>query len=218
MFEIQIYSIFTTKKMKRDHIIPESFYVQSDVVSLSRSLLGKYLYTDIGGKYCGGKIVETEAYSHINDKACHSHLQKRTNRTKVMFRRGGVAYVYKVYGIHDLFNIITNEEEKADAVLVRAIEPTEGLEYMMERRKIDSVSYRLTAGPGVLSQALGISREQYGLPLTTGEFIWLEDRGEEVTENDVIASPRVGIDYAGEDALLPWRFRIKSNPWTSKAK
>lgn len=204
--------------MKMKQIIAEEFYIGPDVVGLSRSLLGKYLFTDIGGKFCGGKIVETEAYSHINDKACHSHLQKRTTRTEVMFRRGGVAYVYRIYGMYDLFNIITNVEDKADAVLVRAIEPTEGLNYMMERRNINPVSYRLTAGPGMLSQALGITRDLYGLPLTTGEAIWLEDRGEEVDDKDVIASPRVGIDYAGADALLPWRFRIKSSPWTSKAK
>lgn len=205
--------------MKNTRIIPEEFYVQSDVVALSRGLLGKYLFTEIGGKLCGGKIVETEAYSHVNDKACHSHLQKRTTRTEVMFRRGGVAYVYKIYGIYDLFNIITNVEDKADAVLIRAIEPTEGVEYMMERRNIPNpLSYRLTAGPGMLSQALGISRDLYGLPLTTGEAIWLEDHHASVEEEDVMASPRVGIDYAGEDALLPWRFRVKSSPWTSKAK
>ena len=205
--------------MKNTRIIPEDFYVQPDVVALSRALLGKYLFTEIGGKLCGGKIVETEAYSHFNDKACHSHLQKRTKRTKVMFRRGGVAYVYKIYGMYDLFNIITNEEEKADAVLVRAIEPTEGQEYMMKRRNIPNpLSFRLTAGPGMLSQALGISRDLYGLPLTTGEAIWLEDHDEPVDDEDVLASPRVGIDYAQEDALLPWRFRVKSSPWTSKAK
>jgi len=204
--------------MKNSRIIPEDFYVQPDVVSLSCQLLGKYLYTRIDEKVCGGKIVETEAYSHVNDKACHSHLQKRTSRTEVMFRRGGVAYVYKVYGIHDLFNIITNEENKADAVLIRAIEPSEGIEHMMERRKISEVSSRLTAGPGMLSQALGISRDLYGEPLTTGESIWLEDRDEVVHHDDILTSPRVGIDYAGEDAMLPWRFRIKSSTWTSKAK
>ncbi len=204
--------------MKSSQIIAEDFYLQSDVVGLSRAFLGKYLFTDIGGKYCGGKIVETEAYSHINDQACHSHLQKRTSRTEVMFNRGGVAYVYKIYGMYDLFNIITNVEGKADAVLIRAIEPTEGLEHMMVRRNINPVSYRLTAGPGMLSMALGITRDLYAIPLTTGEAIWLEDRGEVVKEEDVLASPRVGIDYAGEDAMLPWRFRIKGSHWTSKAK
>jgi DNA-3-methyladenine glycosylase len=207
-----------TKKMKNSRIIPEEFYIQPDVVSLSCKLLGKHLYTRIDDKVCGGKIVETEAYSHVNDKACHSHLQKRTSRTEVMFRRGGVAYVYKVYGIHDLFNVITNEENKADAVLIRAIEPIEGIEYMMKRRKISTLSHRLTAGPGMLSQALGINRDLYGELLTTGESVWLEDKDEVVHQDNVLASPRVGIDYAGKDALLPWRFRIKGSKWTSKAK
>jgi DNA-3-methyladenine glycosylase len=200
------------KLLRQDH------YLQPDVVALSRDFLGKYLFTETDGHLCGGKIVETEAYSHVNDKACHSHLQKRTTRTEVMFRPGGVAYVYKIYGIYDLFNIITNRQDKADAVLVRAIEPVEGLEVMQQRRGLTAISYRLTAGPGMLSQALGISRSLYGAPLTTGEKIWIEDRGESYEENEVMASPRVGVDYAGEDALLPWRFRVKASLWTSKAK
>jgi len=207
-----------SKKTKNKQIIPEDYYLQPDVVALSRSFLGKYLITNIDGYLCGGKIVETEAYSHINDKACHSHLQRKTTRTEVMFRRGGVAYVYIVYGFHHMFNMITNEEGKADAVLVRAIEPTLGHEYMMERRNLDQINNRLTGGPGMLSQALAIDRELYGVPLTTGELVWLEDHGEDIPDERVVASPRVGIDYAGEDAQLPWRFRIKDSPWTSKAK
>lgn len=200
------------------NIIPQGFYLQDNVVALSKALLGKYLFTNIQGKISGGKIVETEAYSHINDKACHSHLQRRTTRTQIMFHAGGVAYVYKIYGMYDLFNIITNEENKADAVLVRAIEPTDGIELMQHRRKIDDYSYRLTAGPGMLSQALGITKDLYGEDLTSGEKIWIEDRDVTLNENEIIASPRVGIDYAEEDAALPWRFRIKDSPWTSKAK
>jgi len=200
------------------NIVPKAYYLQEDVVSLSRSFLGKYLYTEVNGKLCGGKIVETEAYSHINDKACHSHLQKRTTRTEIMFHEGGVAYVYKIYGMYDLFNIITNARDKADAVLVRAIEPTDGIETMQQRRKLNNFSVRLTAGPGMLSQALGISRDLYGHDLTLGEKIWIEDRGVSIKDEDIIASPRVGIDYAEEDAQLPWRFRVKSSNWTSKAK
>ncbi|MFP4092405.1 MAG: DNA-3-methyladenine glycosylase [Cyclobacteriaceae bacterium] len=199
-------------------LLSRDFYQQADVVELSQAFLGKYLYTEVDGHLCGGKIVETEAYSHVNDKACHSHMKKRTARTEVMFHPGGVAYVYKIYGIYDLFNIITNVEDKADAVLVRAIEPVEGLEVMQQRRKLPLVSYRLTAGPGVLSQALGISKKLYGAPLTTGQDIWIEDRGETYQEKEILASPRVGVEYAGEDALLPWRFRVKASPWTSKAR
>ncbi|MDF9797363.1 DNA-3-methyladenine glycosylase [Catalinimonas alkaloidigena] len=200
------------------NIIPKAFYLQDDVVSLSRQFLGKYLFTKVNGHISGGKIVETEAYSHINDKACHSHMKKRTPRTEIMFHEGGVAYIYKIYGMYDLFNIITNKEGKADAVLVRAIEPTDGIELMQHRRNLHDFSVRLTAGPGMLSQALGISKAMYGAELTKAEQIWIEDRQTNVSEGDIIASPRVGIDYAGDDALLPWRFRVKGNRWTSKAK
>ncbi len=199
-------------------VLPESFYQRSDVVQISRELLGKYLFADIDGEITGGKIVETEAYSHVGDQACHSHLNRRTNRTEVMFRPGGVAYVYKVYGFHHLFNMITNGADKADAVLVRAIEPTVGLEMMQQRRNLEGVIPRLTAGPGMLTQAMGINKQHYGLPLTTGKTIWIENRGEAIPDKDIVASPRVGIDYAGEDALLPWRFRVKDSKWTSKAK
>ena len=200
------------------NILPESFYQRSDVVQISREFLGKYLMADINGELTGGKIVETEAYSHVGDQACHSHLNRRTTRTEVMYRPGGVAYVYKVYGFHFLFNMITNVLDKPDAVLVRAIEPTEGLEAMRRRRNLTGTTSRLTAGPGMLTQAMGITKEHYGLPLTTGETIWIEDRGDKVADDDIIASPRVGIDYAGEDALLPWRFRVRNSQWTSKAK
>lgn len=192
-----------------------SFYTRPDVVQISRDLLGKYLFTHINGVRTGGKIVETEAYSGQNDKACHSHLGRRTERTEIMYHTGGVAYVYLTYGMHHLFNIVTNQQGLADAVLIRAIEPKEGIEEMMLRRGLQKVEKRLTAGPGVLSQALGISREDYGTPLS-GSSIWVEDWKEEINEGEIIARPRVGIAYAGEDALLPWRFSIRENPWVSK--
>lgn len=192
-----------------------SFYTRPEVVQISRELLGKYLFTHINGVRTGGKIVETEAYSGQNDKACHSHLGRRTARTEIMYHTGGVAYVYLTYGMHHLFNIVTNQEGMADAVLIRAIEPKEGIEEMMLRRGLSKVEKRLTAGPGVLSQALGISREQYGIPLS-GPSIWVEDWKEEINEDEILARPRVGIAYAGEDALLPWRFSIRENPWVSK--
>ena len=199
-------------------ILDEGFYQRENVVQIGRELLGKYLFTQLNGEKAGGIIVETEAYSHINDRACHSHLQRRTQRTEIMYHSGGVAYVYLCYGIHHLFNIITNVEDKADAVLVRAIEPTENIEVMQKRRGIDKPIPQLTAGPGAMSQALGITTAHYGLPLTTGELIWVEDRNVEIPPENIIASPRVGVAYAGEDAVLPWRFRVKGNVWTSKAK
>ena len=197
--------------------LPKSFYTRSDVVQIARELLGKYLVTDINDKITVGKIVETEAYCGATDKACHAHLNKKTNRTKIMFEEGGVAYVYLVYGMYKLFNIVTNEYGKADAVLIRAVEPIEGIETMLERRKMEKIKRNLTAGPGIMSIAMGIHLSDYGQNLTENR-IWIEDRNEKIIKNQIIASPRVNIDYAEEDKDLPWRFRIKDNKWTSPAK
>ncbi len=197
--------------------LPKEFYRRPDVVQISKDLLGKFLYTKIDGILTGGMIVETEAYSGENDKACHAHLGRRTNRTEIMYAEGGVAYVYLIYGIYNLFNIITNVQGKADAVLIRAIEPTEGLKEMQLRRKLPQVQHNLTGGPGLLTMALGITTKHYGEDLT-GNLIWVEEKGIEIPETEIIASPRVGIAYAEEHVHLPWRFRIKGNKWISKAK
>ncbi|MCP2042518.1 DNA-3-methyladenine glycosylase [Pontibacter sp. HSC-36F09] len=198
-------------KLKKD------FYTRPDVVQVAQDLLGKYLYTDHDGILTGGMIVETEAYSGTNDKACHAHMNRRTQRTEIMYHEGGVAYVYLVYGIYNLFNIITNVEGSADAVLVRAIEPIEGIEEMLLRRNMNTIKPNLTAGPGVLSIALGINRSHYGAPLT-GDTIWVEDKGIDLPAEGIAIGPRIGIDYAGEDALLPWRFWLKGNKWVSRKK
>ncbi|TGE19940.1 DNA-3-methyladenine glycosylase [Hymenobacter elongatus] len=197
--------------------LPLSFYQRPDVVQIARDLLGKYLFTNIGGVLTGGRIVETEAYAHINDQACHSHLGRYTARTKIMYQAGGVAYTYLIYGRYVLFNIITNEEAKADAVLIRGLEPIEGISEMLLRRGLHQPARNLTGGPGLLTQALGITTQHYGTDLT-GDLLWLEDRQEPVAEELVVASARVGIDYAGTDAALPWRFRVKGSPWTSPAR
>ncbi|UZR95031.1 DNA-3-methyladenine glycosylase [Chondrinema litorale] len=197
--------------------ITKEFYENEDVVDVAKQLLGKMLCTNIDGVFTSGKIVETEAYCGAIDKACHAHLNRRTKRTEVMFGEGGHAYVYLCYGIHALFNIVTNKKGSADAVLIRAIEPVAGIDTMLERRKMDKTAYRLTAGPGILSQALGIDTSHYGTDLVDN-LIWLEDHKVVVDNNEIISSARVGIDYAGEDALLPWRFRIRDNKWCSKAK
>lgn len=196
--------------------LARSFYTRPDVVQISRELLGKYLFTKVDGLLTGGMIVETEAYSGRNDKACHSHLGRRTGRTEIMYHRGGLAYVYLTYGIHFLFNVVTNQEGLADAVLIRGLEPLQGMEWMMERRGLEKPERRLTAGPGVLSQALGIDKKLYGEELT-GTKVWAEDQGVKISAEDILAGPRVGVGYAGEDALLPWRFSIRNNPWVSKA-
>jgi len=190
--------------------LPKGYYQSEDVVAISRDLLGKILITNISGI-----ITETEAYCGRNDKACHANNNRRTNRTEIMYHAGGSAYVYLCYGIHSLFNIVTNKEGLADAVLVRAVEPLEGIEEMLLRRNLQMAAPKLTAGPGAMSQALGITTKLYGTDLT-GNKIWLEDRGIKVSE--IISSARIGVSYAAEDALKPWRFTIKGNKWVSKTK
>lgn len=197
--------------------LDQQFYEHDDVVEIGKNLLGKYLFTRIGGVLSGGMIVETEAYNGRCDKACHAFNNKRTKRTAIMYEPGGKAYVYLCYGIHYLFNVTTNRADKADAILIRAIEPTVGLEVMQQRRKMAAVAPRLTAGPGVVSQALGISREQYGESLL-GNVVWIEDRNVTIPETEIVSGKRIGVEYAGEDALLPWRFYIKDNEWVSNIK
>ncbi len=197
--------------------VEKEFYQGEDVLHIAQALLGKYLCTYIEGGLSVGKIVETEAYCHQNDRACHAHLQRRTKRTEIMYAAGGVAYVYLCYGIHALFNIVTNEAQKADAVLIRAIEPIEGVDLMLQRRGLGQLQYRLSSGPGTMSQALGISTMHYGTDLC-GELIWIEEGERSYSPEEIQADARVGIAYAGADALLPWRFRIKDNPWCGRGQ
>lgn len=191
----------------------KEFYTRTDVIQLSRELLGKVLVTNINGQKTAGIITETEAYRGPDDKACHAHLNRFTKRTKVMFDEGGVAYVYLCYGIHHLFNIVTAKEGMPHAILIRAIEPIEGIDIMLERRNMSKIQPRLTSGPGILSKALGIDKTYYGESLMNNT-IWIEDRNIEVKE--IVGTTRIGIDYAEEHALLPWRFYIKGNRWVSK--
>lgn len=194
--------------------LPETFYQHSNVVKIARELIGKGLFTKIDEVITGGVIVETEAYSW-KERGCHAYGAKKTNRNAVMFEKGGHSYVYQCYGIHYLFNIVTNDSNVADAVLVRAIEPLKGVDFMMARRGRLVNEYHLTSGPGKLTKALGIDRNWNG-KLLSGNEIWLEDLGKKISPVKIEASPRIGIDYAGEDSLLPWRFTLKGNPWLSK--
>lgn len=199
--------------------LPQSFYLREDVVQISKDLLGKFLVTNIDNQIVVGKIVETEAYRAPDDKACHAHNNRFTKRTKIMFEAGGVAYVYLCYGIHHLFNIVTAPKGMAHAVLIRAVEPIENVEVMLQRRDFLKAKYNLTAGPGTLTKAMGITKTHYGTNLTDkASPIWIEDRGIKIAESAIKASPRVGIDYAEECALWDWRFRVKGSKWTSPAK
>lgn len=198
--------------------LPFAYYRNKDVIFLSKDLLGKYLMTKIGSEeITGGMIVETEAYNGINDKASHAYSNRRTKRNEMMYAKGGVSYVYVCYGIHCLFNIVTGNVNDPQAILVRAIKPIIGFASIMRRRKKDKISYSIASGPGILCQSLGIRLKHNGIPLD-GSQIWVEDRKNKIATENIIASSRVGVDYAEEDALLPWRFRIKDNPWTSKNK
>ncbi len=197
-------------------MIQKEFYLKDDVIQISKDLLGKELVTNFDGKICSGYIVETEAYAGITDKASHAYGGKFTKRTQTMYLEGGTCYVYLCYGIHSLFNIVTNVSGIPHAVLIRAIQPIKGIDTMFERRPESKSERNLANGPGSLSKALGISTINNELQLDSNQ-IWLEE-GLKITNNKIIASPRVGVAYAKEDALLPYRFRIKDNPFCSPAK
>lgn len=195
-------------------ILDRSFYLDEDVVQISRNLLGKMLYTFIDNRLTAGKIVETEAYCGITDRASHAYPNRMTRRNAIMFEEGGVAYVYMIYGIHYLFNVVTGEKGIPNAVLIRALEPIKGLDTMLDRRGKTRIE-RITSGPGSLSLALGINLNLYGHSLQSGK-IWIEDTGIRIQARDIIATRRIGVDYAGEDALLPWRFYLRDNSWVSR--
>lgn len=198
-------------KLNRD------FYERDDVAVIAKDLLGKSLVTRINGQVTAGMIVETEAYMAPQDKASHAYGNRRTNRTEVFYGKGGTSYVYLCYGIHKLFNVVTNKENIPHAILVRAVEPLEGLRVMSARRKKDTTDYSLTSGPGALSKAMGIELRHNGLDLLKDE-IWIEDINIRYASCQILKSPRVGIAYAEEWAEKPLRFRVKDNPWTSKSK
>lgn len=195
--------------------LPEAYYHNPDVVALSKDLLGKYIFTSIDGETTGGYIVETEAYAGIIDRASHSFGGKVTPRTQTMYMQGGVSYVYLCYGIHEMFNIVTSVEGQPHAILIRAIQPTHGLDVMMFRRNMETVKPNITRGPGSVAKALGISRKINALSMLS-DTIWLEDRGLTFADAEVAAGPRIGVSYAGEDALLPYRFYVKGNIYVSK--
>ena len=184
-------------------IIKPYFFQQDDVCNIAASLIGKELYTKFDGQLTGGIITEKEAYCGLTDKACHAHLNKRTKRTSIFYKPGGISYVYLCYGIHRLFNIITGPQDIPQAILVRAIKPLRGLESMRERRNYPKKETTLVDGPGKLTQALDIDLCHNDLKLIKRNKIWIEDNNKKLSFK---RTPRIGIDYAGEDALLPWRF------------
>ncbi|MFY0690163.1 MAG: DNA-3-methyladenine glycosylase [Cyclobacteriaceae bacterium] len=191
--------------------LPRTFFTKGNVVEIAENLIGKILYTAFDQQLAAGRIVETEAYCGSNDQACHA-FRGGTARNEVMFGDGGYAYVYLCYGVHHLFNIVTNTKKNADAVLVRAVEPLIGIDFMKQRRNTEN-QQNLTSGPGKLSVALGINTKHNKTDLT-GDLIWLMD--DPSFERNIVADRRVGVDYAGRDANLPWRFFQGNSLFVSK--
>jgi DNA-3-methyladenine glycosylase len=188
--------------------LKKEYYLERNVVKLAKDLLGKVLVTKSGNMITSGIITETEAYNGIVDKASHAFGGRRTNRTEVMFSEGGTSYVYLCYGIHYLFNVVTNVRDTPHAILIRAIQPLQGKDIILRRRGLAKADKKLCVGPGKVTQALGIDLKQNGLDLT-GNSIWIEDIGIKIKPKDILVGPRIGVDYAGEDAKLPYRFRIE---------
>lgn len=198
-------------------ILQPDFYQRKDVVKVAKDLLGKFLVTNWDGQYTSGMIVETEAYAGAIDKASHAYGNRRTARTEIMYRASGVAYVYLCYGIHHLFNVVTNGENIPHAVLIRAIEPVDGIDIMLERRGKEKLEPSLSAGPGAMSMALGIQTYHTGKDLFGAE-LHIEDRGVKIPKKDIVADTRVGVAYAQDHAYWPYRFYIKGNKYVSKGK
>jgi len=195
-----------------------NFYIKDDVIELAQKLLGKFIFTKIDNDpITGGMIVETEGYKGTEDKACHAYNGRKTKRNEVMYEIGGVAYVYICYGMHALLNVVTNKKDIPDAVLIRAIEPIEGIDTMLKRRDKMKIERNLTAGPGSLTKSLGVTKKLNGYTFDN-KNLWIEDRNITIKKEDILSSKRVGIDYALEHKDLPWRFRIKNSKWTSLAK
>lgn len=194
-----------------------AFYGRENVVLIAKELLGKILVTNFDNEITAARIVETEAYNGIVDKASHAYNGRRTNRTEIMYMQGGKAYVYLCYGIHHLFNVVTNEQDTPHAILIRAAEPVFGVDAMLHRTRKTNLDYTITKGPGNVSKALGISTKHTGVDLLGNEMYIIDD-GFKLKKNEIIASSRIGVDYAAEDALLPYRFYIKDNLFVSGKK
>ncbi len=197
--------------------LSEEFYCRDDVVKIAKELLGKILVTNFNGTRTTGRIVETEAYKGIVDQASHAFGGRRTERNEPMYATTGTAYIYLCYGMHHLFNVVTNKIGIPHAVLIRALEPVEGIKIMLKRRGKRQLDHGLTRGPGNLSKAMGI-RTKYSGEGLSGDQIFIMDDGLRLNKNQVAASRRIGVDYAGKDALLPYRFYIKQNPFVSGKK
>ena len=200
-------AVVLTKKL------PLPFYVRNDVVQIAKDLIGKVLVTKWKGETTSGRIVETEAYEGEIDRASHAS-KGRTKRTEVIFGEGGKAYVYLCYGLHQMFNIVTGKSSTPHAILIRAVEPIEGIDIMLKRTGKKKPDYTLTRGPGNVGKAFGFHTSQCGLSLQSNELYIIDD-GFKVKKRSIITSPRIGVDYAGDHATWHYRFFLKNNKYVS---
>jgi DNA-3-methyladenine glycosylase len=194
--------------------LPQTFYQRNDVLKIAKELLGKILVTQWKGVITSGRITECEAYAGVTDRASHASNGRRTKRNEIMYGDGGAAYVYLCYGIHHLFNVVTNTKEVPHAILIRALEPLQGVETMLKRAGKKQSDHSLTSGPGNVSKALGIFTKHSGISLS-GQDIFIAEDGFKLKKTEITTSPRIGVEYAGKDAKLPYRFYIKGNLFVS---
>jgi DNA-3-methyladenine glycosylase len=197
-------------------VLTQDYYLSSDVVFLAQDLLGKLIVTEFDGYLTSAIIVETEAYRAPDDRGSHAFGNKRTNRTEPIFLNGGITYIYLCYGIHNLFNVVTGAEGLAHCVLIRAVQPIDGISVMRDRRAMQQNDFHLTNGPGKWTIAMGIHRNHNATSVCHHHDAIRIVNQPAISQDMIISSERVGIAYAGEDALRPWRFRIRDNKWTSK--
>ncbi len=200
--------------MRNQNALPRRFYIK-DTIEIARELLGKELIHNTIEGITSGIIVETEAYIGPHDRASHAYKGKRTERTSIQYEEGGKAYIYKIYGLHYCFNVVTQIKEKPEVVLIRALKPLKGIEIMKKRRKLKNGKIiELTNGPGKLCQALAIDKNCYGLDLCEGKLFISNPKKEGNTYN-ISSSKRINIDYAGDAKYYPWRFFLRNNPYVS---
>ena len=196
-------------------LLPRSFY-RRDAVEVARDLLGQRLVSGAGDRRASGIIVETEAYLGVVDKAAHTYDHRRTPRNETMWGDAGHLYVYFVYGMHHCANVVAGRRDEPVAVLLRALEPEDGVELMFERRRAARRPTDLCSGPAKLCQALAITREQDGTDLLAGETVTIERaRDRRLASVRIMTGPRIGIDYAEEWRDEPLRFWIRDNPHVS---
>lgn len=193
------------------------FYLRDDTVAVARDLLGKLLVVpDENGEHVSAMIVEVEAYCGVEDRGAHSFGGRRTPRNEVTYGLGGHAYVFFIYGMYFQLNVVTGKKDSPHVVLIRAVEPVEGIEKMRQRRGAMKDT-NLTSGPGKLCIAMAIDREQHNAADLLGEKMWIENY-RKIDDAEIAVGKRIGIDYAGEDADLPYRFWLKGNVFVSRPR